>query len=184
MPLRRKIFHHNLSLLTLNAEQGGWLIQQNKQHNRRSPKSTNQSTKSSSKSEDSHAGANNNNNKHARKPVTVITGDSIIQHIHGWNISKSTKVVVKSFPGATTENMDNFVKPITRKKPGNVVLLVGTNDLNSQEPRLTAEGIVNLALQIEDDAPETNLAISGLITRPDDKDRKVSSANKILKKFC
>ena len=34
----------------------------------------------------------------------------------------------------------------------------------------------------EGDAPETNLAISGLIARADDKDGKVLSVNKILKK--
>lgn len=136
----------------------------------------------SSNTEDSHSGANNND--HARKPVTVIAGDSIIQYIRGWSISTSNKMVVKSFPGATTEDMEDFVKPLLRKKPDNVVLHIGTNDLNTQEPRLTAEGIVNLALQIEGDAPETNLAISGLIARADDKDGKVSGVNKILKKFC
>ena len=162
-----------------DAEQGGWSIQQNTRHNRRSSRSA----KPSPNSEDSHSGGNNNN-EHARKPVTVIAGDSIIQHIRGWSISRSNKVVVKSFPGATTEDMEDFVKPLLRKKPDNVILHIGTNDLNTQEPRLTAEGIVNLALQIEGDAPETNLAISGLITRADDKDGKVSSVNKILKKFC
>ena len=45
-----------------------------------------------------------------------------------------------------------------------------------REPRPTAEDIVNLALQIESDAPETNLAISGLIVRADDKE--ISSVNK------
>ena len=60
----------------------------------------------------------------------------------------------------------------------------GTNDVNSKEPRLTAEGIVNLALQIEGDAPNNNIAISGLVSWADDKEGKVSSVNKILKKFC
>ena len=162
-----------------DTEQGGWSTQQNMRRNRRSSRST----KSSSNGEDSHSGANNNN-EHARKPVTVIAGDSIIQHIRGWRISRGNKLVVKSFPGATTEDMEDFVKPLLRKKPDNVVLHIGTNDLNTQEPRLTAEGIVNLALQIEGDAPETNLAISGLIARADDKDVKVSSVKKIFKKFC
>ena len=161
-----------------DAEQGGWSIQQNTRHNRRSSRST----KSPPNSDDSHSGANNNN-EHARKPVTVVVGDSIIQHIRGWSISKSNKVVVRSFPGATTEDMEDFVKPLLRKKPDNVVPHIGTNDLNTQEPRLTGEGIVNLALQIKGDAPETNLAISGLIARADDKDGKISSVNKILKKF-
>ena len=93
-------------------------------------------------------------------------------------------MVVKSFPGATIEDMEDFVKPLLRKKPDNVVLHIATNDLNTQEPRLTVEGIVNLALQIEGDTPITNLAISGLIARADDEDGKVLSVNKILKKFC
>ena len=44
---------------------------------------------------------------------------------------------------------------------------------------LSYEGIVNLALQIEGDAPNTNI-----VSRADDKEGKVSSVNKILKKFC
>lgn len=53
---------------------------------------------------------------------------------------------VRSFPGATTDDTEYFVKPVLRNKPDDVVLHVGTNDLNSQVPRLTAEGIVKLAL--------------------------------------
>ena len=78
--------------------------------------------------------------------------------------------------------MEDFIKPILRKEPdNNIIIHVGTNDVNSLEPRLTAEGIVNLALQIVDDAPNINLAISGLIPRAGNKEGKV---NKILKKFC
>ena len=100
------------------------------------------------------------------------------------NVLKNISEERVSYRTATIEDMEDFVKPLLRKKPDNVILHTGTNDLNTQEPRLTAEGIVNLALQIEGDAPETNLAISGLIARADDKDGKVSRVNKILKKFC
>ena len=124
------------------------------------------------------------NNAQTRKPVAVIAGDSIIQNIRGWSLSKTNKVVVKSFPGATSEDMEDYIKPILRKDPGNIIIHVGTKDVNSKEPRLTAEGIVNLALQIEGDAPNTNIAISGLVSRADDKEGKVSSVNKILKKLC
>ena len=41
-------------------------------------------------------------------------------------------MVVKSFPGAATiEDMEDFVKPLLRKKPDNEVLHIGTNDLNT-----------------------------------------------------
>ena len=124
------------------------------------------------------------NNEQTRKPVTIIAGDSIIQNIRGWSLSKTNKVVVKPFPGATTEDMEDYIKPILTKDPENIIIHVGTNDVDSKEPRLTAEGIVNLACQIEGDAPNTNIAISGLVSRADDKEGKVSSVNKILKKFC
>ena len=69
--------------------------------------------------------------------------------------------------------MEDFIKPILRKDPENITIHVGTNDVNFQEPRLTAEGIVNLALQIEGNTPKTNIAISGLVSKADDKEGKV-----------
>ena len=52
------------------------------------------------------------NNAQTRKPVTVIAGDSIFQNIRGWSLSKTNKVVVKPFPGATIEAMEDYLKPI------------------------------------------------------------------------
>ena len=124
------------------------------------------------------------NNAQTTKPVIVITGDSIIQNIRSWSLSKTHTVVVKPFPGGTTEDMEDFIQLILRREPENIIIHVATNVVNSQEPRLTSEGIVNLALQIEGDAPNISIAISGSISGGDDKERKVSSVNKILKKFC
>ena len=61
--------------------------------------------------------------------------------MRGWSLSKTNKVFVKSFSGATTKDKEDFIKPILRKEPDNIIIHVGTNDVNSQEPRLTAEGI-------------------------------------------
>ncbi len=39
------------------------------------------------------------------KKVTVIAGDSIVKHLHGWRLSDTNNhVVVKSFAGATIED--------------------------------------------------------------------------------
>ena len=120
------------------------------------------------------------NNAQTRKPVTVIEGDSIIQNIRGWSLSKTNNVGVKPFPGQTLEDMENYIKPILRKDPENIIIHVGTNEVNSKEPRLTAEGIVNLARQIKGDAPNINIAISRLVSRADDKE----SVNNILENFA
>ena len=71
------------------------------------------------------------NNAQTRKPITVIAGDSVIQNIRGWSLSKTNKVVVKPFPGVTTEDVEDFIKPTLRKDPENIIIHVGTNDVNS-----------------------------------------------------
>ena len=47
-------------------------------------------------------------------------------------LSKTNKVVVKPFASATTEGMEDFIKPILRKDPENIIIHVGTNDVNSK----------------------------------------------------
>ena len=76
-----------------------------------------------------------------RKPITVICGDSIVKNVRGWELSgAANKVVVKSSSGATTSDMEDYLKPIIRKEPENVILHVGTNDLKSaQSPQQVAE---------------------------------------------
>ncbi|XP_068738010.1 uncharacterized protein [Montipora capricornis] len=121
-----------------------------------------------------------------RKPVTVVCGDSIVQNVRGWKLSRSNKVVVKSFSGATTSDMEDYLKPITRKCPESLILHVGTNDLLSiQTPQQIAESIVNLADQIESDSPETLVSISAICVRKEDELwKKATEINKLLKSAC
>ena len=129
----------------------------------------------------------NEANAAARKPVTVICGDSIIQHVRGWSLSQATdsnKVVVKSFPGATCEDMEDYLKPVLRKEPEHIIIHIGTNDLRDAGPKRTAESIVNLGLQVEEDSPNTSVTISALLKRADDEDQATPQANKLLKQYC
>jgi len=120
------------------------------------------------------------------KPVTVVCGDSIVQNVRGWKLSRSNKVVVKSFSGATTSDMEDYLKPITRKCPDSLILHVGTNDLLSiQTPQQVAESIVNLADQIESDSPGTLVSISAICVRKENELwKKATEINKLLKRFC
>lgn len=60
-------------------------------------------------------------------------------------MSKNHRVKVNAFPGTTIEDMADYIKPILRKKPEELVLHVGTNDLTTSEPRQVAEALVDLA---------------------------------------
>ena len=52
--------------------------------------------------------------------VKGYTGDSILKHVQGYEISKSfenCKTYVKSFSGAKIRDMQDYVKPTLRENP-------------------------------------------------------------------
>lgn len=62
--------------------------------------------------------------------TTVILGDSIIQNLQGYKLGKETnqRVVVKSFRGATTQDMKSYIQPTIDNAPDRICLHIGTND--------------------------------------------------------
>ena len=82
-----------------------------------------------------------------------------MQHVHGWELSNKDKVVVKSFSGATTEDMEDYGKPIILKEPENLILHVGTNDLKFMDPVQLTESNRPLAQKVEYNSPNTSHSI-------------------------
>ena len=83
--------------------------------------------------------------------------------------------------------MPYHIKPKQRKRPDKLILHIGTNSLKSRETSTKhAEDIISLAESVKNALPETELIISGLITRVDNGDlaNKVNQVNKILKEKC
>ena len=123
----------------------------------------------------------------SRKHVMIL-GDSIIKHVEGWRIGRSTetKTSVKSFPGASVKDCYDYFKPAMNSKPDEVIIHIGTNDLKSKSARETAESVVDLAKWTESSFPTVKIRISESTCRNDQEElgHKVVEANKILKKFC
>ena len=93
----------------------------NSGHNSTQPDQPNQQRRNQQR------GNSQNENSFTKKPVTVIVGDSMVKNVRGWELSNPIKkVIVKSFSGATTEDMEDYLKPVLRKEPGNLILHVGT----------------------------------------------------------
>ena len=63
-------------------------------------------------------------------------------------MSRTKSVKVCSFPGATTQDMEYFLKPLMNREPNHIVMPVRTNNLCEQEPQDIAENIEILAKQI------------------------------------
>ena len=108
------------------------------------------------------------NDQTPSKKVTLVAGDSILKNIHGWRLSNSDNhVVVKSFAGATISDMEDFLKPVIRKKPNSIILHVGTNDIEHDTAKRVAEGVLNLAIQVTENSPSTEIVISAILPRTD-----------------
>ena len=124
----------------------------------------------------------------AKRPVVVIAGDSLVKNVQGWRVSngKRVKTVVKSFSGASVNDMFDYIQTTIRQHPEHIILHVGTNDLKYSNPRKVAEKIVDLGYLAETDSPNTKVTISSLLTRSDDLSlaSKIKEVNKILKSFA
>ena len=121
--------------------------------------------------------------------LVFIAGDSIVQHVHGWELSDAERrVAVKSFSGSKIEDMRDFLKPLIRKKPDEVILHIGTNDVkdNSKTAEVVAAGILNLGTQIKESMPGTKVSFSSITVRKDRHSiqNKIEHVNAILKRMC
>ena len=76
--------------------------------------------------------------------TTVIVGDSIINGVIEERIKKKDRPVkVRNFPGATVADMEHYLISIVQKKPGNIILHVGTNDAKNLPSRTVLDNLLN-----------------------------------------
>jgi len=93
-------------------------------------------------------------------------------------------VVVKSFPGATTNDMKHYLVPTVDKSPQQIILHVGTNDLRDHSPTVVAENIVDLDSKIEVES-NAEVILSELVSRSDNVPNDAAkTVNKHLLKYC
>ena len=120
------------------------------------------------------------------KPSVVIAGDSMVKYINGWKVCPhNSSTQVKSFPGATVNDMSHYIKPSLERKPDEIILHVGTNDIKFKEAREIAEKVVDLGREIQNESPDTKVTISSIINRSDDSlNSKIKEVNKIVAKFA
>ena len=117
----------------------------------------------------------------------VVAGDSIIKYVKGWELSDAKmNFSVKSFSGATVDDMRDYVKPTIRKHPDKLVIHAGINDARSSNPKTIADEITELTEQFKQESSKTEINISSLITRSDSHvlKRKVHETNTILRNNC
>ena len=96
------------------------------------------------------------------------------------------EVKISSFPGCTTLDMKDHVKPLLRRNPDKIILHVRTNSLRScKSARACAEEMVDLASMVGTEST-AKITISSLVGRSDDETlaSKITDVNKVIKQFC
>ena len=129
-------------------------------------------------------------NRNNKVKSVVIIGDSMIKHLNGWDMSKKVQksecsVYVKSFPGAKTSCMRDYMKTSLRSTPNHFILNVGMNDLNSnQTSEVIAKEIVDITTSLKNNQHE--VSVSTIILRTDNSKLNVKrcNINQILSQLC
>ena len=83
-------------------------------------------------------------------------------------ISKRRNVKVRSFLGATTRCMKDYLKPLLRKEPDKVILHIGTKSAMQNNSRRIVDSILNLKSFIENRLPTCKVLISNIFDRNDE----------------
>ena len=77
---------------------------------------------------------------------------------------RDRKVKIKNFPGATIDDLHDYIKAVLKKCPDNM-LHVGNNNTVNEPSKMVLDKLLNLKKFIEHTLPESGLVISILITR-------------------
>ena len=103
-----------------------------------------------------------------KRPTVSLVGDSIIKGIRKQEINRNVRQMntfVKTFPGATTDDMESYIIPTLRREPDYLIKHCGTNDLRRDEPEVIAKKITKLAINSKKTI--RNVAVSSILARGD-----------------
>ena len=110
--------------------------------------------------------------------VSKVFGDKLSN-----SLNNNHHLVFRSFGGAKTQCMEDYIKPTIKLSPNQMIIHCGTNNLPSnEEPKTIADNIINLAKKPKSHGHKA--AISGIIPRRDRHNQKAKQVNDILKQSC
>jgi hypothetical protein len=95
-------------------------------------------------------------------------------------------IYVETYRGSNTEAMSHYIRPCVARKPHQIILHVGTNDIRDKQTNEIVNGILEIEEIIKKESPTTNVVISELIHRTDKAEfsQKVDKVNEMLAKAC
>ena len=118
-----------------------------------------------------------------KKDTVLIVGDSMISNINENTLSRRYQTKVRSFQRSKIKDLRDFIKPLLKKKPDKIVLVIGTNDMVNEKLPDILKSLKSLIDQILEALPECDVAVSEVIVRSDNAslNGKITNFNKVLK---
>ena len=92
-------------------------------------------------------------------------------------ICGNRSVKVRIFPGATTDDMYDYLKPLLKKNLDNIILHVGTNNSVNETSRDILNEMLSLKNFIEKLCPTCQVIVSNSIYRSDNKKASLTVKN-------
>ena len=105
------------------------------------------------------------------------------------HVARNARFVVKSFPGATSEEINHYVEPaLDNEKPDMVIIHTGTNDMYNRRSSKSIPDIANGIIKIGKKCRERgvkNIFISGIVFRRSKAtSKKVFEINNLVRALC
>ena len=128
--------------------------------------------------------------KNQNKRSIHVVGDAMrnmIQENYSVN-TKTANVKVHAFLGATMEDLHDYILPIARKEPDNLIIHAGTNNIRNDTPEKIVGKLMKLHDHVSSIASTSKIALSNIIRRHDFKAEwlkdKIINTNTLLALEC
>ena len=127
----------------------------------------------------------NDSSNNMRKKITVI-GNTMVKFLRSDKMSSVNNAVNNmKHPGSTTDDMVDYVRPVTRRKPDVIIMHAGTNDLTKGVITMSKVRKIVSAIQEVDSTRNTQLGFSSIVERADkDYSKEIKYINTRLESYC
>ena len=81
-----------------------------------------------------------------------MVDDLLTKFIQPRKLSRKHEVSTHCFPGATVQDMNDYIKPVLQRKPEKIILHVGTNNLRDDRPKdikRKMSEVINLSQELQ-----------------------------------
>ena len=109
----------------------------------------------------------------------------MIKHVNGREIFRDNSVKIRCHPGATTDDIIDYVRSTARKKPDMIIIHTSTNDIQNKVHTLQKVRNVITTIKEIDVKNEMQIAFSSVIHRDDqDIEEEIKEINRKLENLC